>query len=51
MKPQFNRRKTARRRGAAVVEFAVCLPVIILVVLGSIEAASMLFLRITCQHA
>ena len=34
-----------RRRGAAVVEFAVCLPVIMLIVLGSIEAASMLFLR------
>lgn len=27
------------------MEFAVCLPVIILIVLGSIEAASMLFLR------
>ena len=40
-------RKTKRRlrRGAATVEFAVCLPVIVLVVLGSIEAASMLFLR------
>ena len=33
------------RRGVATVEFAVCLPVIVLVVLGSIEAASMLFLR------
>ena len=33
------------RKGAAVVEFAVCLPIIILIVLGSIEAASMLFLR------
>lgn len=33
------------RRGAAVVEFAVCLPVIVLIMLGSIEAANMLFLR------
>jgi Flp pilus assembly protein TadG len=41
--PRINRR--SRRSGAAVVEFAVCLPVILLIVLGSIEAASMLFLR------
>lgn len=46
MKYKPNRRTGARRRtGAAVVEFAVCLPVIIFIVLGSIEAASMLFLR------
>ncbi len=41
--PRINKR--SRRSGAAVVEFAVCLPVILLIVLGSIEAASMLFLR------
>ena len=33
------------RRAAATVEFAVCLPVVFLVVFGSIQAASMLFLR------
>ena len=33
------------RRGAAIVEFAVCLPLILLIMLGSIEAANMLFLR------
>jgi Flp pilus assembly protein TadG len=33
------------RHGAAVVEFAVCLPVIVLLILGSIEATSAIFLR------
>ena len=37
--------RKSRRRGAATVEFAVCLPIIVLVVFGSIEGASMLFLR------
>lgn len=42
------RKRIARagtRRAAATVEFAVCLPVVFLVVFGSIQAASMLFLR------
>jgi Flp pilus assembly protein TadG len=46
-----NRRNRCTRKGAAVVEFAVCLPVIILVVFGGIEAASMLFLRQTLVQA
>jgi len=33
------------RKGAAVVEFAVCLPLIFLIMLGSIEAANIMFLR------
>ncbi len=37
--------RNRKRRGAATIEFAVCLPVIFLVVMGSIESASMLFLR------
>jgi Flp pilus assembly protein TadG len=40
-----NGKRVRNRKGAAVVEFAVCLPVILLIVLGSIEAASMMFLR------
>lgn len=34
-----------RRRGVAAVEFAVCLPVIILLVFGAIEASSFIFLK------
>lgn len=37
--------RNRRRKGAAIVEVAVCLPVIMLIVLGSIEGASLLFLR------
>jgi Flp pilus assembly protein TadG len=34
-----------RRRGLAAVEFAVCLPVLVLVIVGSIEACTMVFLK------
>lgn len=40
--------KRARRRhrsGAAVVEFAVCLPILMVMILGSIEATSAIFLK------
>lgn len=34
-----------QRRGVAAVEFAVCLPVLVLVIIGSIEACTMVFLK------
>jgi Flp pilus assembly protein TadG len=37
--------RSQRRRGVAAVEFAVCLPVIVLLVFGSIEASSFIFLK------
>jgi len=37
--------RSRRRRGVAAVEFAVCLPVIVLLVFGSIEASSFIFLK------
>ncbi len=53
MMPHYRKNQTRRslRRGAAVVEFAVCLPLIVLIVLGGIQAASMLFLRQTLVQA
>jgi Flp pilus assembly protein TadG len=38
-----NRR--GQRKGAALVEFAVCIPVILILVLGSMEATSAIFVR------
>lgn len=40
-----NTRPRKSRRGAAVTELAVCLPVIALLVFGALEGANMLFLR------
>ena len=38
-------RQAGRRQGVAAVEFAVCLPVLVLVIVGSIEACTMVFLK------
>lgn len=38
-------RDATKRRGVAAVEFAVCLPIIVLLVMGSIEASSFIFLK------
>ena len=43
--PPGRRRGSRRRRGAAVVEFAVCLPLLMLIVLGAIEATHGMFLK------
>jgi len=37
-------RGTAQRRGAAAVELAICLPLLVLLVMASIEACTMIFL-------
>ena len=44
-------RRLRKRRGVAAVEFAVCLPVIILIVFGSIEASSFIFLKQSLSSA
>jgi Flp pilus assembly protein TadG len=38
-------RQNKNRKGAAVVELAVCLPIIVLLVFASIETCNMIFLR------
>lgn len=38
-------RQSRLRRGVAAVEFAVCLPVLVLLVFGAIEASSFIFLK------
>ena len=43
--------RTVKRKGAATVELAVCLPVLALLVFGSIEAASFIFLKQSLQVA
>ena len=42
---QPRQRRRAPRSGVAAVEFAVCLPVIVLLVFGAIEASSFIFLK------
>jgi Flp pilus assembly protein TadG len=37
--------RCTRRRGVAAAEFAVCLPVIVLILLATIEACTMVFLK------
>jgi hypothetical protein len=53
--PRSNRSKTAvtspsRRRGVAAAELAVCLPVVVLLVIATLEACSAIFLKqsLTC---
>lgn len=41
------RRQPSNRRGAALVEFALCVPMLVIIILGSIEATSAIFIRQT----
>lgn len=42
---RIRRRRPADRRATAVVELAVCLPALVLLVIGTLECTSMIFLR------
>jgi len=43
--------QSKRRRGMAVVEMAFCLPVIVLVIFGGIQAANLIFLKQAISEA
>lgn len=45
MRPNIRPKRSLKRRGVAAVEFAVCLPVLVILVFGSIEASSFIFLK------
>lgn len=45
------KRHTCRKRGAATVEMAICLPLLITLVFGSIETANMIHVRQSCVTA
>lgn len=45
MKHATRTRHRRHRRGVAAVEFAICLPILALLVFGSIEASSFIFLK------
>ncbi len=44
-------RATSNRRGIAATEFAVCLPIILVLIIGTIEACSMIYLKQTLSVA
>lgn len=44
-KDALHRRRVRQRRGVAAAELALCLPLIVLLILASIEACSMIYLR------
>ena len=47
----MRKRSKTRTRGAAIVELAVCLPVMVLMVFGTVEVASSIFLKQTLTSA
>lgn len=44
-------RRTPRRRGAALIELSICIPLIIVITFGSIEASNAIFLQQTLTEA
>ena len=42
---RYTRKRRNSRRGAAVAELAVCLPIVLLLVVGTLEACTMIFLN------
>lgn len=51
MKTRKLSRGTEHRRGIAATEFAVCLPILMVLIIGTIEACSMIYLKQTLTAA
>jgi len=51
MRPTISRKRKTARRGVAAVEAAVTLPILVVLVLGAIEAANAIFLKQTMTIA
>ena len=51
MKSRRNRTRHVHHSGMATVELAVCLPLLVLVIFGSIEACNMIFLKQSLTEA
>ncbi len=47
----FQRRKQRHRQGTATVELAICLPVLVILTVGTMDVCSMLFLKETVTMA
>lgn len=45
------RRGAGKRRGVALVEFAITLPLFVMIVLGTIEACNVIYLKQSCEIA
>lgn len=49
--PSLRKKKVIKNRGAAIVELAVCLPILVMMVWGTIEVSNSIFMKQTLTSA